>query len=410
MSNIRLNIIDQSQIITGEVHGSVGDLMVAALTAEPETVGELELVLGRFLQSDIESLPFKWFRQGGDFEPYDAGILIIDLAARVVAVESSYSLPSRNGEVCIRNPSARSSEEEMFIIPYQLSDDWLVVYSLPEYEGVCRRRREARLNGKPVDERAVLFGKPLLEFIAQEIFTADDVDDEELFTKIHAKWLMTARDDLQGKTPREVLLAKQHFIDKDLQYREMQWSFTGQCPPPLPLDSPAYHYAGFGTHEAVVYYDLLRLLLSEAYKYRLDDKAADLPKVVAYLEEVKEFWLKSPNRDYSGTIPAHYIDNERRRIPFAMSAHEAIIDEDCPVCQALASDPDFSPMFRHLDGSRMDNQFEFSFHATREEWAGEQREWEEFTRKFELERRQREQEGLSDGSLPALDESEPFIN
>lgn len=41
MSYIRLNITDQKQTLHDEVHGSFGDVILAALTAEPETIDEL---------------------------------------------------------------------------------------------------------------------------------------------------------------------------------------------------------------------------------------------------------------------------------------------------------------------------------------------------------------------------------
>lgn len=68
-----------------------------------------------------------------------------------------------------------------------------------------------------------------------------------------------------------------------------------------------------------------------------------------------------------------------------MSAKESIIDEDCPLC--LMSEMFDTPGFWHLDGSHMDNRFEFSFFQTREEWEAEQRRWQEFNREFEREMR-----------------------
>src|SRR5205085_4364903 len=245
MSSIRLNISDAERAINGEVHGCFGDAVVAALTAEPETIDELGLALARFIKPLSDLSPFAWFQQGESFEPYDAGVVVIDLAARIVAVDSSYSQQSAEGNVRIED---ESSADEVFI-PYRLSDDWLFVYSMPEYEGVSAKRRAERLAFKPLDVREVLYGRALLEFIARELFAARNSDDEGLFTEVHAKWLMTAREDLRGKAPREILLAKQDFIDFDLHSRSLQWSFTGACPPPLPLGSNAYARAGFGTHE-----------------------------------------------------------------------------------------------------------------------------------------------------------------
>jgi hypothetical protein len=48
MSEIKLNLIDSTTILTGTTHGSNGDYCVAALSAEPETINELVEALERF--------------------------------------------------------------------------------------------------------------------------------------------------------------------------------------------------------------------------------------------------------------------------------------------------------------------------------------------------------------------------
>ena len=97
MSEVKLNLIDSKTILVGTIHGSIGDRCVAALSAEPETIKELEAALERF---DKEPLCFQSLfseRCEIDEEPYDAGILVIDLAGRIVACESTYSLPGPKG-------------------------------------------------------------------------------------------------------------------------------------------------------------------------------------------------------------------------------------------------------------------------------------------------------------------------
>lgn len=401
MSYIRLNIIDQTQTINSEVHGYLGDALVAALTAGPETVEELGLVLARFINPQSDLSPFARFREGENFEPYDAGVVVIDLAARVVAADSSYSQPSAEGSFRVQSEFA----EEDVSVPYRLSDEWLFVYSIPEYEGVCKRRRDERLAVQPLDARGVLYGRALLEFVAKECFEARDSDDEELFKKIHAKWLMTAREDLRGRTPRDVLLEKQDFIDFDLHSRALQWSFTRECPPPLSLSSNAYRFSGFGTQEIVVYYDLVRYLLGEGF-----EKARAVISTEAEierLEKLKAAWLNAPNRDYSGRRPAHIIEGERQRMNIAMSATEYVIDEDCEVCEAMAVDFE-TPMFWHLDGCNMDEGFVFSFYKTREEFEEEERRREEFNREFERDWKAGKSDQPLDESLIDFDGETPF--
>jgi hypothetical protein len=53
------------------------------------------------------------------------------------------------------------------------------------------------------------------------------------------------------------------------------------------------------------------------------------------------------------------------------------------------------PMFWHLDGSEMDDEFAFDFsHRTREEWEENQRGWEELGRRLDAERAERERLGV----------------
>jgi hypothetical protein len=404
MSCVRLNLIDFSQTFSGEVHGGIGDAVIAALSAEPETIHELELALARFVKPSAGSSLLSWLHGGGNFEPYDAGVVIVDLAARIVMLDSTYSAPmsfsSESMEETTGDAAPFTFREEAIrtygihyhngeqrtdlCLPYRLPEDWLFLGSVSEYEGACGERRASRKLIEWRDPRAVLFGRPLISFLAEAIITDDDLDAEDLFTKIHIRWLVTRRNDLAGKSPREVLLTKQDFIDFDLHSRGLQWSFTGECPPSLLPNAHAYRYSDFGTHEIVIYYDLIRLLLTECAKRALKGTGISVQDEVQRLEQIKQRWLETPNHEYQGKAPAHVIEWERRRIPLAMSGKEAMVDKDCPVCQAMAEDME-APYFWHLDGSGMDDCFEFSFHKTREEWEAERRSWEEFSRKFDRE-------------------------
>jgi hypothetical protein len=101
MSEIKLNLLDSHTLLTATVHGSVGDALVGALSAEPETIVELEAALKRFKKCD--SIPASFLRRQErgpiDEQPWDAGILVIDLPARFVACESTYSQPTHKGKV-----------------------------------------------------------------------------------------------------------------------------------------------------------------------------------------------------------------------------------------------------------------------------------------------------------------------
>jgi hypothetical protein len=95
MSEVKLNLVDARQTLVGTVHGSIADACVAALSAEPETIAELEAALARYVRSINQFKVFGSFRPRAeiDIEPWDAGVVVIDLLARIVAAESSYSQP-----------------------------------------------------------------------------------------------------------------------------------------------------------------------------------------------------------------------------------------------------------------------------------------------------------------------------
>jgi hypothetical protein len=394
MSEVKLNLVDAQRILTGTIHGSVADSCVAALSAEPETIAELASALGRYIKPDETSPPFACFlsRDEIDPEPWDAGIVVIDLAARIVAVESSYSQPGPEGEVCYHDGTSASE----FSIPYSLPPDWLFVSSVDAYLWSRDRHRQQREANPPFDTRAVLYGPPLLEFIVKSVAdlsvgaspAADDEAGQEALRKeivrIHADWLLTPREELRGQSPRDVMLEKQDLIDRDLDSRSLQWSFLGEGPPCLSPESFAYRFAGFGTHEWVVYYDLVRHLLWRALELDLSNVA----EAVNTLEQIKLDWLEDGDGEYEGKSPANIIDNERRCLPQALSLKELIIDEDCECCRMMAQDAGmgFGPGFWHLDGSHMEDEFAFSSCLSMEGWELKQREWEEFNAKFERER------------------------
>jgi hypothetical protein len=235
--------------------------------------------------------------------------------------------------------------------------------------------------------------------------------------QIHASWLLTPRDDLGGVCPREIALEWRGHLGWDLQDQCERWTLLGRCPPGLDKASFSFRHGGFGTHELVQYYGLVRELLRSCWERLVESgetqPAAGGPEAltlgdfltgeVPRLESVRDEWLDSPDPDCHGRTPRSIIDRERARLPEAMSGHDAVIDADCPCCQMLADMP--GPMFWHLDGSGMDDEFAFDIsHRTREEWEQERREWEEHSKRFNAEWSERERLGLADSGYGAAAE------
>lgn len=385
MSYVRLNISDNDQCISGDLHGSMTDPLIASLTAEPETIPEFESALRRFVRSESDWPPLHGFRRHEDLEPFDAGIVAIDLASRTVGFDTTYSIPCAAGRV--RVPCEFADEDEAWI-PYKVPDDWTFVESMALYRGTRKAKRQDRQRRAPFDARPILFGRPMINCIATAISDMPDPNTDDVFADIHADWLLSKRKDLRDRSPREVFLEKQHSIDFDLQSRSLQWSITKVCPPPLPKDSLAYLNAGFGTHEWVLHYDLFRYLLADAHERRRSGGHVEIEPEILRLSSLRDEWLRTPDTEISGRTPLEIIDLERQRINIALSAKEAIIDENCPCCIALAEDFD-TPMFWFLDGCNMDDRFEFSSCKTLDEWTARQRDNERLDREFERKHRER---------------------
>jgi hypothetical protein len=413
MSEVQLVIRDANQEIQAHRHGSFAESIVAALSAQPETIEELDKALERFIARDGGPY-FYGFSSGADDEPYDAGLIIVDLAARLVVCDSTYFAASHEGSVTYHDGKGATEVE----VRYHLSNDWCLTRDAMGWEVRARELRRERELAPPLDVRAVVYGEPLLRFIVERCFevfkdqgtAAEPNEDDPRFQReedmlrgIHVQWLMTPRDDLCGRTPRQAMMAERRFVRDSLQDRELQWSYMNWCPPGLEPDSASYRFAGFGTHEMVVYYYLVRELLrccrhgvsGEWNGSRAPDlsREAFLETEIAYLTRFRETWLDSPFSESGDRTARSIIHNERARIPETISGHEAMIDEDCPLCRMQSEWP--GPIFRHLDGCNMDDDFAFSFyHETLQEWEDEKREQEEFSRRFDARRAEQERLGV----------------
>ena len=374
MTEIRLNIKDAEQAIQGIIHGSLADVAIAALSAEPETISELEAAMQRFHKTVEDCRHFAWFRTGFVEERWDAGIVIIDLAARIAAAESFYSSLRLNGEVAYHDGTKPTN----VWLSYYLPKDWLLLSSVDVYKSLCEGRRNERLTRLQIDSREILYGPALIQFIVNQCIdrsrTVDDRSDKDPIAEIHAQWLTTPRTDLLDETPRNVILERLDFIDRDMSSRQLQWSILGERPPQLASDSFAYRRAGFGTQEYIVYYCLVRHLVNSCWNRVHETSQIEVPEELTRLEAEMARWLETPNLEFDTRAPAEIIHSERRRIPMVVPAEEMLISADCELCRMLAEETDeANPTFWYLSGCNIEDEFVFSNYQDRTEWEEEQR-------------------------------------
>ena len=140
MSDIRICVRDHAGDHWTDIHGSMGDRLIAACSRTPRTLAELCADCEHYAKGSTAWV--KWFQRGRKFEPVDAGLVIIDLTARLIVVDSGYSNPQLVDQVYYHNGSCKTSTA----IPYDLTaDDWLITKDLLrriDWQPLANRRWE----------------------------------------------------------------------------------------------------------------------------------------------------------------------------------------------------------------------------------------------------------------------------
>ena len=257
--------------------------------------------------------------------------------------------------------------------------DWIIERADDQWRELVESRYQAGLRRNRRDVRDVLFGRALLEHLASGVLEAvqqgapsSSKDNLRLTRAIHANWLMTARSELDGVTPREVLLEHRESIDHELFQRTQQWTSEGKPPPPLDENSDAYRYGGFGIIQISFYFDMIRSLLAEAWKRVEENPSLTVGELIEQLAQYRERWLDTPNEEMMDTLtPRQWMHAERSRMP--VTSEDSMIDCDCPICQAQA-EGQFGTGFIMFDGHHLELEDEFAFSTikNREEWEGTQ--------------------------------------
>lgn len=377
MSEVRLVVQDHYGAKWGDFHGSTVSRVVAALSAEPETIPELATALERF-ENQGKRLLHRGLHCGFRDDPWDAGIVMIDLPGRLLINESSYDHFEHSSSVSYHNGSSATNLK----IRYHLPKDWRIesnTHSWPLHSG-RRIQRHSALERKP---REFVYGDAMLDFFIERCFRSEELrrhvelhdptSTYELCKKIHVEWLMTPQEALGGSSPREFMLEDLESIDADLWSRQEQWAHTGTCPLALPADCFAYQNAPMGSQEYYLYHYMLEYVL-ECCVVRLPTylkQAAndwDLVTERSKIRKLVDDWSNQPQDDFRGRSAAQVIDMERKRIPMTLSREETIIDCDCPLCNLMADLP--GPAFWGLDGSGLPFEYPFSTFKSEDEWDG----------------------------------------
>ncbi len=374
MSELRVVVRDCWKTMWGVFHGATASRIVAALSSEPETIPELAAAADRF-EKGLANRFFHNMHEGYNDEMWDAGIVMIDLSARILAFKSAYEHFTHSGYVQYHNGDCATSLK----IRYNLPSNWLITCNLDQWDFAISRRamRLERLKNNP---RQVIYGESLYHFITKRCFSSIEIRDSirrgdrstayELFYSFHAEWLLTPLDQLGAISPRDYLLEDCDSVEQDIWSRQEQWSITGEAPNGISRESFAFQYGPVGRQEFFIYQYLVESLfqwcLERIATLEDHEQIVDLDTEREQLQLFGQEWLNTNNPEFRDRTPQSIIDLERRRIPIVLSTEETVIDCNCPLCNLMADMP--GPAFWSIDGSGLPMQFAFSPYSSEEEW------------------------------------------
>lgn len=442
MSTVRLLVRAADGNWSGIVPSRLAFRAIAALSADPASFEDLQIALRRFVNFPPGSEPLAELVPGDWDAPHDRGIVVLDLIGRLIAADPRFGHLSRKGEIFwleYEEPDEWEATDTQ--LPFALAEDWLLSDQTDSWRELANDRR-ATPNLTRFDFRKILYGRPLYEYVAMRVWDAhreamaserldlnqpkvtalghfaEPGDDDpplerfdfrgtnsewEIIKRLHVDWLLTPRTDLREASPREIALTGHSQIAADLEDQSRRWTLLDQEPPAILIDSEAYRYSSFGTHEWVQYYDLVRELLwnswfrltascsessnfdpNAAVRSAAEDRAAYRQAEIERLAARAEEWFDTSCYGPSSRSPRDIIERERVRLPEIEKDHHATFDPDCPVCEMLRQSP--GPIFWQLDGCHFDDDFAFDLHCESEdEWREKQIDWQRFMAKVKHE-------------------------
>ena len=396
-SPVSVLIIDQTHcLLANSIDEDLAITLIALVSEDPRDWYSATRVWPRYrtpvVCDDINDIELQEVDMEEGIETLQTapGWAVIDFQSKRVLFAGDL-LPLEPDSLINTNPDEESDEE------------WLLAIHLPPWWEMhadalissVGQPRESEIKKRFVN-RNVLYGTPLLHYLASRLIEADEQHDwmkytakdfsrkqHELAIEIHRDWLMTPRHDLGGQKPRELLHGSINWIDKIVDGQQHRFSrgipFTG-----LPKDWDPDDNGPIGRSEMIMYFSMCRTLTTMGWAL-LNEKREEwgvltrdekIALLFADLENIKNDWMVS---SYENDVaPKTIIEYERRRVPRGQGVMVDGFEEqgakhephcDCPICEMM-NDGLFGVGFVYYDSYEleMDNEFAFSMCETLEEW------------------------------------------
>lgn len=367
---------------------------LAAASIDPIDLAELREGWKSFELFDPNPRCPRWRRLAElpDADAWSGQQIWIDLLRRAIWVDSPHVPAETQGVACQDHPGGGGTSVAAKFI---LSSDWMVTTCHDTWSRLSRDTRVDELQHKGPTVREVLY-EGIVEFLVDELIECalplstfgerwlppthwrwkelprrgrrkGGALVEDLLAEVHARWLMTPRPELGDQRPRDLLAQHRDFVDFDLWNRERQWELTGRPPVPLPPHLSRFNGPFFGTHEIVIYFNMVRDLLRHAAAALMVGGPAIRSGLIANLHRHREVWLATPSEPESPLeTPKYLINLERSRTPWAASEKSIAYDCECPLCQMMSQSKGIT--FGHFDTSGLDYEWPFSPMDDKADW------------------------------------------
>jgi hypothetical protein len=312
-------VADESQTLAGVIDQEDAWLLLAALSADPESLEEVEAAIAHYRteagcgaamggkgELGLETLGMQI--QTARVDPSGCD-LAIDLPGRTVVVsrlwvQSCGESVQRPGSTKTRDRIDdglkmlragavlvdRMGQDRPVRLPYHIDPRWELRIGGNDWDRTVLQRRALAAQDPIASFRRILYGSAMRQFLAEELWNlttsrqessrdtmggSHDAADllggpqgkEEAISLIHQKWLLRRREDLGCRSPRQVMTETIGAVDAMMEDRQIVWSATSRQPASVPRASRAFREALFGSNEWILYYDLVRCLLELGWQW-----------------------------------------------------------------------------------------------------------------------------------------------
>ena len=136
MTVMTISVRDAERAIHTRADASFVDVLIPALSDDPETIEELQHAMRRFVPpEDVGEILAGWAAGECD-RPLEAGICLVDLAARLIVYQSTEGEFQRHGKVTFDAVDEYGATRARWI-PYRLADEWLVTAELDGWKSLA---------------------------------------------------------------------------------------------------------------------------------------------------------------------------------------------------------------------------------------------------------------------------------